>query len=506
MKILIADDEAFARAELTELLGRMELPPDTQIVAAGDGVEALERSVGSPPDLLITDVRMPRMDGIALARQIAQSFPACRMIFLSNYSDKPYLRAAIQLRAVEYIDKPIDAEKFCAVVAQAIAELRDARAVEESLTRTRAEARALLCQRWTQVLCSRHAVPDALRPQAAQYGLDDWYTAAYRCVLYRVTGDADIPAPALPGVHMLPLQFQGDGVAVRFLYAARIDDLSDDAVRLLWARSCGSGVAGAAAGNPAADYRSAVQSYREAQRALDRLFFYRAPRLELASETPPGVALSLDDRTIAAIETPLIELNAGGVQAVLDDLFAQLRQNPGTPVAHVRNYCCKIADHMLRISAANHLEFHEAHTGAALYRSIWEAASLDQVEQTVNGWMRELLTCDYGDERLVRLTVAYIRRHYADRTLDLRTICEFVGYSASSLCPLFKETVGMTINAYITETRMEQARERLLHTEDSLEQIAAACGYASAKYFGRSFKAHVQMSPGEFRQQGKLRG
>lgn len=64
----------------------------------------------------------------------------------------------------------------------------------------------------------------------------------------------------------------------------------------------------------------------------------------------------------------------------------------------------------------------------------------------------------------------------------------------------------MTINAYITETRMEQARERLLHTEDSLEQIAAACGYASAKYFGRSFKAHVQMSPGEFRQQGKLRG
>ena len=194
------------------------------------------------------------------------------------------------------------------------------------------------------------------------------------------------------------------------------------------------------------------------------------------------------------------------MQAVLDDLFAQLRQNPGTPVAHVRNYCCKIADHMLRISAANHLEFHEAHTGAALYRSIWEAASLDQVEQTVNGWMRELLTCDYGDERLVRLTVAYIRRHYADRTLDLRTICEFVGYSASSLCPLFKETVGMTINAYITETRMEQARERLLHTEDSLEQIAAACGYASAKYFGRSFKAHVQMSPGEFRQQGKLRG
>ena len=62
----------------------------------------------------------------------------------------------------------------------------------------------------------------------------------------------------------------------------------------------------------------------------------------------------------------------------------------------------------------------------------------------------------------------------------------------------------MTINAYITETRMEQARELLLNTDDSLEQIAAACGYASAKYFGRSFKLHAKMSPGEFRQQGRL--
>ena len=504
MKILVVDDEAFSRAELSEFLGRMELPPDAQILFAGDGVEALEQALRYPPDLLITDVRMPRMDGIALARQVAQSFPECRMIFLSNYSDKPYLRAAIQLHALEYIDKPVEEEAFRKAVGQAVSEFQDAQAAEESLTRTYAEAKVLLCQRWTQVLCSKRTDPDTLRPQAEQYGFGGWYTAAYRCVLYRVTGDAAIPEPAMAGVKMLPLQFQGDGIAVRFLYADRAEDLSDEAVRALWTQSKAPGVIGAAAGNAAENCRTASRSYSEAQKALDRLFFRKEPSLELAGEAPEGEALSLDDRTIAAIEAPLIELNAGGVQKVLDELFLKLWENPGTPVAHIRNYCCKIADHMLRISFANHLDFHEHHTGAALYRSVWEAQSLDQVERTVGGWMRELLTCDYGDERLVRLMVAYIRRHYGDRTLDLGTICEFVGYSASSLCPLFKETVGMTINAYITETRMEQARELLLNTEDSLEQIAAACGYASAKYFGRSFKAHEKMSPGEFRQQGKL--
>lgn len=504
MNILIADDEAFARAELTEQLSKMALPSDTLISAASDGVEALEQALQNPPDLLITDVRMPRMDGIELAQQIARSFPACRMIFLSNYSDKPYLRAAIQLHAVEYIDKPVDGEKLQEAVSQALSELQNARFTEESIARTRAEARALLCQRWTQVLCSCRADPDVLRPQAAQYGLGEWYAAAYRCVLYRVTDGVSIPAPVLPGVQMLPLLFQGDGIAVRFLYADCPGRLNDDTVQTLWVHSQTAGVTGAAAGSTASGYREAYRSHREAQRALDRLFFRSEPRLEFASKTPPAEALTLDDRVIAALEAALIKLDTDGVQTVLCSLFAHLRQHPDTPVAHIRNYCCKIADHILRISTVNHLDFHERHTSAALYRSIWESPSLDQTEQTVKAWMHELLACDYGDERLVRLTVSYIRRHFADRDLDLAAICKFTGYSPSSLCPLFKETVGMTINAYITETRMEQARDLLLSTDDSLEQIAAACGYASTKYFGRSFKAHTKMSPGEFRQQGKL--
>lgn len=125
----------------------------------------------------------------------------------------------------------------------------------------------------------------------------------------------------MAGVKMLPLQFQGDGIAVRFLYADRAEDLSDEAVRALWTQSKAPGVIGAAAGNAAESCRTASRSYSEAQKALDRLFFRKEPSLELAGEAPEGEALSLDDRTIAAIEAPLIELNAGGVQKVLDELF-----------------------------------------------------------------------------------------------------------------------------------------------------------------------------------------
>ena len=100
MRILVADDERFARTELLEALSAMNLPAETVIDAASDGVEAMDCVMRGIPDLLITDVRMPRCDGIALAQKVLELAPSCGVIFLSNYTDKPYLREAIRLHAV----------------------------------------------------------------------------------------------------------------------------------------------------------------------------------------------------------------------------------------------------------------------------------------------------------------------------------------------------------------------------------------------------------------------
>ena len=157
MRILVADDERFAREELLDALAAMELPPDTVIDAASDGVEAMDQAMRGLPDLLITDVRMPRCDGIELARKLLELAPACGIIFLSNYSDKPYLREAIRLHAVEYIDKPVDWVQFRSAVQQAIDEQSRARRMADSLTRTVADARSMLLHRWTQVLSHKHS-------------------------------------------------------------------------------------------------------------------------------------------------------------------------------------------------------------------------------------------------------------------------------------------------------------------------------------------------------------
>lgn len=508
MRILLVDDERFAREEMEQALAEMALPSDTGIDVATDGVEAFDLALNHAPDLLISDVRMPRCDGIELAKRILELTPDCRIIFLSNYSDKPYLREAIRLRAVEYIDKPIDWPRFRDAVRQAMEQVRDsarARQMEASLSRTVADARGMLLHRWSQVISHKHSDCEAVRRQCEQYGITDMFDAAYRCLLFR-TDDETVPDIRLEGVQSLPPDFQSDGSAVQYFYAPDPALLSDAALSETWRQLPPEARIGMAAGTVSANYRTAYESYRSAVRALDRLFFRSEPYLESAADASAGETMTLDEQTITALEQPIAELNAKSVNAMLDTLFAGLHAKPGTPVMNIRNYFCKVADHMLRISAADHLEFHHTHSSGELYRAVWEAKNLDEIESTVRGWIRDMLACDYGDERVVRLMIAYIRHHYMESTLDLRTISDYVGYSTSYICPLFKKTVGVTINRFLTDTRLENARRLLESTEDSLEQIARACGYANAKYFGRAFKAAFKQSPGEYRQQGAHHG
>lgn len=103
MKVLIVDDEELTREGI-----RMSIPWEnlgiTEVYMAEDGEEGLKKALELLPDIILADVRMPRMDGITMAFEIRKSWKQCRFIFVSGYCDKEYLKSAIQLAAVNYIE------------------------------------------------------------------------------------------------------------------------------------------------------------------------------------------------------------------------------------------------------------------------------------------------------------------------------------------------------------------------------------------------------------------
>lgn len=121
--VLVVDDEKMPREILRDHLPWAELGVE-RIDVAEDGAQALEIARQHRPDIVISDVKMPRMNGLELAGEVRALYPECQFVFLSGYTDKEYLKGAIKLRAASYVEKPIDLEEIASVLREVTAELR----------------------------------------------------------------------------------------------------------------------------------------------------------------------------------------------------------------------------------------------------------------------------------------------------------------------------------------------------------------------------------------------
>lgn len=123
LTVLIADDESMPRSILKEHLPWNELSV-TQVVLASDGLEALEQARIQHPDIIISDMKMPHMNGLELAAAVREFLPSCQFIFLSGYSDKEYLKGAIKLKAASYVEKPINLDEITNAIQDVVNDLR----------------------------------------------------------------------------------------------------------------------------------------------------------------------------------------------------------------------------------------------------------------------------------------------------------------------------------------------------------------------------------------------
>ena len=122
MKILIADDELYIRQGLEKL--------DWSSIGlkmcgtAKSGEEAIELAKTTQPDIILSDIRMPNMDGLEMAEQFMQLNPRCAIIFLTGHREFEYARKAIALGAFDYLLKPTNPEEIMECCERAVKEVR----------------------------------------------------------------------------------------------------------------------------------------------------------------------------------------------------------------------------------------------------------------------------------------------------------------------------------------------------------------------------------------------
>ena len=115
MKVFIVDDEKIIRKGISSIL-QQHIPSLEIIGEAADGAEALEKISANVPDIVITDVKMPNMDGVELTKELHRQHPSIKIIVLSGYDDYNYVRQSMKNGALDYLLKPIDKHEFLSLI------------------------------------------------------------------------------------------------------------------------------------------------------------------------------------------------------------------------------------------------------------------------------------------------------------------------------------------------------------------------------------------------------
>lgn len=519
-RVLIVDDEPRVRRGLRGCVNWRAM--DMEVCGeAPNGREAMELVKRLEPDVVLSDVRMPFMDGIELCRALNERYPGIQVVLISGYSDLDYLKSALRMGVVNYILKPVNLQELQETLGRIARRMMDQSARDEERRRLNEKLREsmpLLRERFLQRLL-RGEIQDeqAAGQRAAFLELDLPVRARYGLVGVRLHPEA----PDEAGREMLMLQARERmGEWVRLHQGAHMAQMGENELALFWALDGeASGVADRAGEilellRGQGDLKAAVglgaeawgllnlgNGYRVARQALSRYYFegqelvlsadpaaYRAPETEMGVQGLKDALRRGEQEAFFALLQRYFAALKGAAQA--QQARVQLRQLP-----------------LMGLSMLLEMEEGGEHlTGRAveLIESLSQSETLDGARERVEGFYRELF--GFLAERrssykrqLVEQIRAQVERDCAHNP-TIQEIADRVNYSAAYIACLFKQEMGQTIGEYATQCRIRLAGRLLADSNLKTYQVAERVGYQDVKYFSRLFRKQTGLTPSEYRE------
>jgi two-component system response regulator YesN len=505
MRALIVDDEKTPRELLRDLVPWSRLG-FTRVDAARNGLDALAVLEQGDVDLVLTDMRMPKMDGAALAAAVRERWPRCVLIFLSGYSDKEYLKTAIRVHAQDYLDKPIDlgqVEHSVSEAARAIRSRNESASLREAEAREREALEPLRKQAAAQELFGLVEASGAASrfgsgpvrvlvasPASGRDVSGSWAPSAAAAVNAEGSPFPAVSAAVLAtdavGLVCDP-SLASDSAAFEKTAAELLRVLGDQGVRL--------GVA------PASPPEAAVRALAEARIALSDAFYRPLQGLYPVRPAPsrPFVWTPEDRRAW----TEALEQGGDMPVRLVDALEQRCYSLRDTDLEAVRAVWMQVLETVIGAVASWGPPEREARR-QRLERELAEVATLAEAAELVRVCYRRLFVrapAELHAEDRVSRAREYIGMHFADPDLTVELVASHVGFSESYFCTVFKQTLGTTVKDYVTSVRLDRAKAYLWEKNPpTLADLALKVGYRDPNYFCTVFKRLTGTTPGAYRK------
>ncbi|MEK3883042.1 response regulator [Paenibacillus sp. PL2-23] len=519
MQVLIVDDERRTREYLRDYIdwGSYGF---LSVYTAEDGLHALELAKTMKPELILTDIMMPRMNGIELAQAIRETDTHCRIIILSAYTEKHLLKSAIQLQVVDYVEKPIDLDELGSVIGRAAALLQEDGQRMESIA-AKQRAIGILCK-----ASERDTRDDEVRATLKQIGFPE---AGH----YRVIMAASPRVPSEDGgtngmesclkLIQQRLKHTQEGCC-SFLYhppllpnqpgigiigsTTRIDAGELEQTFIQASRECEAMGIKLAVGEEVDTLAEIPYSYMSAQSGLDHFFLIGHQRLlSMPEDRKPTGQPDLSEATIFKLVDRMVNGQSQEAEQQIADLLEQLALAGADSLPLIKGMLFKLLNLLeseIEKQQLNLVKFKEEQHEYDKY--LWELlASFQHIGEVghylraLGSWIRDHHALNPPTDLSQEIS-RYIEQHLSDPNVSIGAIAGHFGLTPSYICQVFRRNTGQTIGNALTLLRMEQAKQYLASSDMHTYEVALAIGFNDAKYFTKVFKKEVGMTPSEYRK------
>lgn len=495
-KVLFAEDESATRSGILASIDWQSLGISEVRAEKNGALAARAAEEGFCPDILLTDIKMPRMDGIALSHRIREKNPQCSILMISGYTEVDYLKSAIQLKAVNFVDKPIKLDELQEQLRRAVQEqdeLREKKALFKTEIGSMLRYSGFSTQRLELILRELYPqMPRAIFCQAALVRIltaegGPFADAGLQGVLAAV--QAALPrtgAVCISAIHKSCIQLSLFGEQQLPLQA--VCDALTAALPLYSLYFCAGAVL------PLHAYE---QSLQQASALLQQIFYDRNKHL-----LTPAQSISFAESVQLPDLQPLSELlKSKERESVKKYICSLLRETIFGEKVLSPNSASELCFRILLklLPGENTLPADNRDSAAE-----WMASCvfLEQMEQEL---LQEVDRCFDSIDReagapLIDRVLAYVKENYRDRELSLNSLSRHFYVSNVYLCIRFKERVGQTFVRYLTEIRVQQASRLLRDSDMKISAIAESVGFDNGSYFTKIFKREVGVTSAEYRK------
>ena len=476
-KILIVEDEKLIRKGIVKMIERSKVEY-SELLEANNGLTALEILKTNKVDLLLTDIKMPKMDGIELVTEVNKLADKPYIVTISGFDDFEYAVKMLRNGVKEYLLKPVERDKLAKLLKTIDEEIKTKQ--QELLTEN-----SLIAQQLKYLLINDNI---SAREKAVIY--EKFAKKFFK--QYRVICGVSKSIKKTPNSILL------DSVGI-FDYLIFDNNELEEVLNQNFHKFLGIS-------SLFVSITQLQKAANQALRARKRAFFYNInycyfDQPFIKSEPLNHQYVFSEDLMIQAAK--LIGVNKVDETLRIIKYLASDGKSGIISLETFETLIKSLLNHIIK-SYQNIIDFDSE--GLKKFQVIYDRMCLDDYIMEMNTWIIDLHSVinvqydDYKNKKKIMDALAYIDQNYA-KDINMAVVSNQVSMNYSLFSISFKQYTKVNFNVYLRNYRINQAKKLLETTDDKIKTIAAKVGFSNEKLFMKNFKLVTKMSASEYRKQ-----